>query len=142
MLVDTNVVVFAINQLSPHHLHAQQFLQKNKKELLLAHQNVMEAIRVLTYPKFTFPMTTRNAYEAVMSIVASLRVVSTNMETYHAALALLKKYKLTSDRIFDMYLVATMISNGISTIATENERDFVLYKEIRVINPFRLGNGH
>jgi predicted nucleic acid-binding protein len=37
---------------------------------------------------------------------------------------------------YDALLVATMKRNGINKIITENEKDFVEFKKIEVINPF------
>lgn len=49
-----------------------------------------------------------------------------------------KKYGLEGDEIFDAYLVATEISNGIRYIITDNEADFKKYKPIAVLNPFTI----
>ena len=38
--------------------------------------------------------------------------------------------------VFDAYLAATALCNGVETIATDNVRDFSKFSEIKVINPF------
>ena len=49
----------------------------------------------------------------------------------------LKKYEIISDNIFDTYLASTMLTNDVSIIATDNEKYFSVFEEIKIINPFR-----
>lgn len=137
MLVDSNILVYSLNRSSPKHKQAQKFLREYRKDIYLAHQNILETLRVLTHPKFPNPMKSQQAFKAILGIVNAVHVVSPLFETYQLALELIKKHKLIADRIFDAYLVATMIENGISTIATDNEKDFRIFTGISVINPFR-----
>jgi predicted nucleic acid-binding protein len=50
---------------------------------------------------------------------------------------LIKDKKYLGRRIFDAYLAATMLSNGINIIYTANDNDFEIFKEIEVVNPFK-----
>lgn len=136
MLVDSNILIYAINRRSSKHTSAQNFLQNNKDNLEVAHQNILESLRVLTHPKFPFPMKIQDALKAINNIIKTCRVIYPEDKTYHITLLLIKENKPVSDQIFDAYLVATALSNGISTIATDNVRDFKKFKEIKIINPF------
>lgn len=137
MLVDSNILVYSLNRSSPKHKQAQQFLRGHREEISVAHQNVLETLRVLTHPKFAHPMHTQQALKAVLGIVQALHLVSPNFETSELALELIERHALRADRVFDAYLVATMIGNGIYTIATDNEKDFIAFAGITVVNPFR-----
>ena len=44
-------------------------------------------------------------------------------------------YRPEQQYIFDLNIVATMLSNGISRISTYNVKDFLHYSEIEVLNP-------
>lgn len=136
MLVDSNILVYAINRRSPKNKIAQIFLQNNIGHLEIAHQNILEALRVLTHPKFPSPMKINDALKAIENILKSCRVICPAEKTHYIALLLIKKNKLVSDQIFDTYLIATALSNGINAIATDNTRDFKKFKEIKLINPF------
>lgn len=136
MLVDSNILVYAVNRSSPKHKIAQFFLQNNTSNLAVAHQNILEALRVLTHPKFPSPMKIQDALKAINSITKTCRVVYPEGKAYHITLLLIDKNKPVSDQIFDTYLVATALSNGIDTIATDNTRDFKKFKEIKLLNPF------
>lgn len=136
MIIDSNILVYSIDKFSIKHKIAQKFLRENLNSLEVAHQNIFETLRVITYPKLPNPMKTREAIDTVEQILMSCRIISPNWNTHRIALDLIKKYKLSSDIVFDAYLVATSLSNGITTIATDNVRDFTKFKEIKVINPF------
>jgi len=136
MLVDTNVLIYAINSDSPKNKQAQIFLQKYRKELIVAHQNIFEALRVLTHPKYSKPMSPRDAQEAVLAILKACRVIIPDYNTYYLAFELIKEHNLLGNRIFDAYLGATAISNGIRVIATDNEKDFKKFG-VTVYNPFQ-----
>ncbi|MEK7517774.1 MAG: PIN domain-containing protein [Patescibacteria group bacterium] len=136
MIVDTNILIYAINADSQKHKKAQKFLKANEGKLEISHQNILEAIRVLTHKRFSRPMALKNALKAILSVSKSCSMISPNDSTYYFAVELIKTYKLTGNRIFDAYLTATALSNGIKSIATDNTRDFKKFKEISIINPF------
>jgi predicted nucleic acid-binding protein len=121
---------------SPKNQKAQNFLQSNVGELAIAHQNVLESLRVLTHKKFSNPMSIAEASHAIDNIIKACRIISPNRLTYQVAIGFLDKYLLTGDKIFDAYLAATAISNDITTIATDNVKDFEYIKELSSVNPF------
>ncbi len=136
MIVDTNILIYSINLDSSKYKQAQKFLNDNAAELIITHQNVLEAIRVLTHKSFPKPMNLKEALNAILSIAKSCVVISPNQSTYYITIELVKNYNLNGNRIFDAYLAATALSNGINTIATDNTRDFKKFKEIILLNPF------
>lgn len=115
---------------------AQIFLKNNIGNLQVTHQNILEALRVLTHPRFPSPMKINDALKAIEKILKACRVICPVEKTIYITLLLIKKNKLVSDQIFDTYLVATALSNEILTIATDNIRDFKKFKEIKILNPF------
>lgn len=136
MLVDSNILVYAINTLSPKHSKAKAYLQSDQNNLVVAHQNILESLRILTHPKFSNPMSVTKALKALNNIVGNLRVIHANNSTYYLVLELIKKYHLKSDIVFDAYLTSTALSNGVDSIATDNIKDFKKFKGMKVFNPF------
>lgn len=136
MLIDSNILVYAINKDSNKYKKAVNFLKNNEFDLVLSHQNILEAIRVLTHPKYSHPIKPQLAIEAVLLIANGCRIISPNNITYHIVLDYIKKFNLSGNRIFDAYLAATALSNGIDEIATDNTKDFQKMTEIKIINPF------
>ncbi|MDE2025042.1 MAG: PIN domain-containing protein [Patescibacteria group bacterium] len=134
MLVDTNILIYAINADSPKHKLSQTFLE-SENNLVIAHQNIFEALRVLTHPKFTHPMKPRSAQDALWTIIDSYKIIYPNNKTHYLALEYINEHSLVGNKIFDAYLAATAISNSITTIATDNTKDFKIFG-IDIINPF------
>lgn len=136
MLVDSNILVYAINLSSPKHKKAQEFLQQNIGKLFIAHQNILETLRVLTHPKFANPMKPNDAWKALETIIKTCQIIHPNYQTYSIFEELVKKYHLSGDQIFDSYLIATALGNEITYIATDNIKDFKKFEEIKMFNPF------
>ena len=131
MLVDSNIVVYAINSTSPKHIKAQKFLQNNLDNLELAHQNIFETLRVLTHPKFPHPMKPKDATLALERIMEICMIIHPDYRTHQITLELIKKYQISSDKIFDGYLVATALSNNIDTIVTDNVKDLGKLRKLK-----------
>lgn len=136
MLVDSNVLIYAINVRSPKNSLAQNFLTKNEQNLHVSHQNILETLRVLTHKKFEHPMNIKDAIEAVEGITNGCTIISPDNRTHQVTLKLIERYSLSSNQIFDAYLVATALCNDITTIATDNTKDIGKFAQITVINPF------
>ena len=136
MIIDSNILIYAINVASPKHKIAQKFLINNLGNLEITHQNILETIRVLTHKQFPQPMPLNATLNAVNNIVNSALIISPNSKTFYLALEFIRVYKLTGNKIFDAYLASTALSNNIREIATDNVRDFKRYRQIKVNNPF------
>lgn len=65
MLIDSNILIYSINRHSPRNKEAQEFLINNLGNFVIAHQNIIETIRILTHPKFPNPMKIENALSAI-----------------------------------------------------------------------------
>lgn len=136
MLVDSNILIYAINADSPKNKASRDFLEDNFRDLKVAHQNILETIRVLTHPKFSTPALAKNVISELSNLLESLKIIVPNQASIYFGLDLIIKHNLAGNRIFDAYLAATAISNGIDTIATDNERDFKKFAGLKIINPF------
>ncbi len=136
ILIDSNVIIYAINSSSSKHKAAQDFLQAQVGNMILAHQNIFESMRVLTHKKFPNPMTPDNAIKAIGNISERCHVISADQGAYHIALAFIKKHTLIGDKVFDAYLAATALSVGVKSIATDNVKDFRIFEGIKIVNPF------
>ncbi|PIR58709.1 MAG: hypothetical protein COU69_04070 [Candidatus Pacebacteria bacterium CG10_big_fil_rev_8_21_14_0_10_56_10] len=136
MLIDSSILIYSLNQSSPKQLVAQEFLESQDR-IIFAHQNIFETLRILTHTKLPNPFSTKEAIESISAITQQSTVIFPNFETQALALELIKKYKIAGTEIFDAYLVATALSNGINKIATDNTKHLQKYTEIGVINPFK-----
>ena len=136
ILLDTNIIVYSLDKKSPKNYIATNFIKGNAENLAITHQNINEALRVVTHPKHPKPMNIESAIGAITGIAEGLSIIFPKENTIFITLELLNKYKIKSNNVFDAYLAATMLSNGIEEIATDNEKDFSIIKEIKILNPF------
>lgn len=136
ILIDTNILVYAINSSSPKHRASQEYLKANAANAVVTHQNVMEALRVLTHRKFQNPMSAKDAQRAVDAIVKHVRVITPSYTAYELAKMLILEQQLRGNAIFDAYLAATALASGVNVIATDIVKDFRGYEKLKVVDPF------
>lgn len=133
ILLDTNIIIYALNKLDPDCKKAKTFINKNLDVLVVADQNINEAVRILTHKKFKTSVDIKTAIKAVRKISDECTHITPNIYTRKMFFELVKKYKVTSNNIYDAYLTATAITNSVPQIATNNVSDFMIYDEIDIV---------
>lgn len=133
ILLDTNIILYAINKSDKDCKKARNYINDNLPKLAVSDQNINEALRVLTHTKNKKPADIKTALKAVRRITDECTHITPNLETRDTFYRLVKKYKISSKNIFDTYLVATALTNSISHIVTSNVRDFKVFKEIYLV---------
>ncbi len=139
VLLDSNVLIYAHNKASPLHLHAQSLIKqaiKGNIEAVLAQQNLLEFFSIITDPRrIDKPIPTKEAVSLVKEYLNSpFRIIDPLKETIEILLDKVANLNIKDGRIFDVYLVATMLSNKIDSIITANINDFVGFSGIKVID--------
>lgn len=119
MLVDTNILVYAINVDSSKHKKATEFLQEFKTDLEVAHQNILESLRVLTHPKFAQVMSAKK----IPSLVKSIYFEIEDRSMWLDVLALYPKANLD---MVDIFLFEKAKQNGGEVLSFD--QDFVKLK--------------
>jgi len=141
ILIDSSILIYAVNRDSAQHKQVRKFLGDQFKDeqvqLFLAQQNILEALRVLTHPKFPQPMNSTKSFKLLTQLLNQFTIISPLPETISIFEQLWHKYPRSGNFIFDLYLVATALTHNIRTIATDNEKDLGQFEEIVIINPCR-----
>ena len=143
ILIDTNILIYAVNKDSEHHKQARLILKKvstGEINAVISIQNVLEFCSVLTSVKLlTKPISIKEAWNLVHDIIDSgIEIIYPNKNIIQILPELFSKSETLGKRIYDYYLVATMRSYNIPTIYTVNEKDFKNFKNtINVVNPFK-----
>lgn len=122
-LVDTNILVYSVNQKSPHYSRARKLLEDGLEQgisFVVAHQNLIEFIAVLTR---AYAVKLKNALLDAESFAARFEVIVPLPATFERYARLVQKAKQTLYP-FDLYLAATMLDNGVERIITANPKDF------------------
>lgn len=143
LLIDSNILIYSADSLSPKYDVSVIFMKSAVDGLffpVISHQNILETTRVLTHKRYDNPFTANEISILTENLEKFCDIIFPNRETWEIMKALLGKYKVISNRIFDCYLVATMLSNDIKIIATDNVKDLAVFEEIKVYNPYNLSS--
>lgn len=140
-LLDTNLLVYYHQQLSPFHGQAKAVLEtglRGEMPLCICPQVLMEFYAVITNPKrVTHPISPEQALAEVEKYFTRkwIAKIYPKEDTLTITIDLLKKYRVKRMEIFDLQLAATMLSNGVLHIYTFNQADFSKYSEITALIP-------
>jgi len=140
-LIDTNVLVYASDQTSPFHQEAVRLREKGLKgeiSLCVSPQILTEFFAIITDPKrVNNPRTCQEALIEIEKYLYSKNILKIypGPDIIEKILDLLRRYEITRQEVFDLQLVATMLSNNITQIYTYNKSDFSKFKEIKVLSP-------
>ena len=87
------------------------------------------------------PLSAQEANRVIRDYLDSpFQIIYPQKEDINTALYFAQERKIKGRKIFDLYLIATMLSNGVDTIYTANDKDFKIFKEIKAVNPFTSKN--
>lgn len=138
-VVDTNVLVYAADESSEFHGASRLLRESGDIALAITPQILMEFYAIITDPRrVTSPRSADEARTELEKYTLSPHIVTLHPtpDILTRVLALLEAYpQVTRQTIFDLFIVATMLGNGVNRIYTFNERDFILFNEIEVLRP-------
>jgi len=140
-LLDTNILVYAADETSPFHQAAVSLREKGLKGetlLCVCPQVLNEFFAIITDPRRV--NNPRTPKEAILEMgkyfhSKSILKIYPGPNIVKIILDLLKRYEVTRQEIFDLQLVATMLSNNVTRLYTYNQADFLKFKEIEVLSP-------
>lgn len=141
VLVDANVIIYAHQALSEFHAESKAILEKGRKgelPLCVCPQVLNEFYAVVTSSRrVSKPASSEDARTEIEKFYNAKHIekIYPIDLTGKIILDLLKLHKVKSHDIFDLYLVATMLSNNIRKIYTFNEDDFSRFSGIEVLIP-------
>jgi len=142
VFLDTNILVYAIDELSPFHKKAKEIRDKagrGRIKTCISLQVLTEFYSAVTNAKNEIPLSPEKAKKEIKSYLRNDFIIklSPREKTIRRMIDLAEIKKVKGQNIYDVQIVATMLDNGIRRIYTNNDKDFVKFEEIEVINPFR-----
>lgn len=142
ILFDTNILVYSHNIESSNYIKAKELRQSifsNNIKVALAHQNLLEFYAIITDPRrVKKPISHEEALTEIDKYIKSrILIIYSNENTLTKLIRLISYNDIKQSEIFDAYLVATMLTNNVRIIYSDNNEHFEKYKEIKVINPFK-----
>lgn len=141
VLFDSNVLIYNQNINAPLHQQSRNYHEKvlvGEINGVISPQNITEFFAVITSPRrITKPLSPDKALVQIQNYLnpaSNFSIIYPNRLTLQIFQELQKSYKVRSQRIFDVFLVATMLGNNISSILTANTKDFAHYLQIKAID--------
>lgn len=139
ILFDTNILVYVQNRKSPFYRNCLTWHNKvltQEVKGYLSSQNLTEFYSIITNKnRVEKPLSANFALAEIKKYQTVFNLIYPSNQTLAILNKLIKKYNIKARKIFDAFLTATMLSNGIDRILTYNYKDFVLFKEIKVMKP-------
>lgn len=144
VLVDTNLIFYALNMDSPQHVRASSYLRQLWKagdRWCLAWANVYELLNLLTHPAvLPRPLTWQQAWPAVERLLAHPELEMLVETPRHGEVLREVLGDVTGARgafFYDCRLAALMREHDVPAIATA-DTDFRKFRFLRVVDPTRV----
>lgn len=124
--IDTNILVYFLNEESVYHTRAKTFIDKLQKGEIrgaISWQNLSELYAIVTDPKrFPKPMTASQMVETTRQFLESdnIKVIFPIANTKEVFFNLILKIKPKAQQIHDIFLAATLLANGVTQIVSED----------------------
>ncbi len=139
MLVDANLLLFAVDERSPYHAAATQWLTtqlNGARRVGLAWVVLLAFARIATHPRASeHPATPDEAWSHVADWLAHDLVWIPNPTDRHREVlgGLVTGYRLRGNLVTDAHLAALAIEHGLTLYSADT--DFARFTEIRWENP-------
>jgi toxin-antitoxin system PIN domain toxin len=141
VLLDTNVLVYALDKESPHHLSSRRVVDraaKGDQSYCISSQTLAEFLSVVTNARrVKSPRSVSEALDALETFLAmpGITLLSVTPEVTTRWLAMVRHAPVSGPHVFDVQLAATALEAGVSRVCTYNAADFQRIDGIEVIVP-------
>ena len=139
MLVDANILLFAVDERSPFHASAEQWLTaqlNGVRRVAFPWLSLAAFVRISTHPRASAePLTPTEAWQHVEDWLGCDTAWIPNPTDHHRHVlgGLITKYELRGNLVTDAQLVALAIEHGLTVCSTDT--DFARFDEIRWLDP-------
>lgn len=139
-LIDTNVLIYAINKDSEFYLASSTLLEKalnSDFNFYTSINNLLEFYAISTDKKRTQnPLSPTQAQEVISIISESqINILNTDIQSLNLAIQLAVNNQQSKQIIFDYLIASIMINNNIKNIISYNTKDFKNITQIRILKP-------
>jgi len=141
LFVDTNILVFATDAASPFQSAAETALEEWRKqgtELYVSVQVLRECLDVTTRP--APGQTAPPDYAAILGNIASFRSAFHVLEGTRLVSEklgeLVQRFAVKGRQVHDANIAATILTNGLKDLLTQNVADFARFSPLLTAHPF------
>ena len=129
LLVDTNVLIYAMDNSSAYHPIASSILANPDHKLFITTKNISEFFAVTSKLKIE-QKKCLDFYNDVKFNATTLFPTPSSLPLFEK---LLHQYQPKGNIVYDLEIVSVMLDNGIDQIATFNQKDFINIAEVQIL---------
>lgn len=133
LLVDTNILVYGIDQDSQFFYQSRQILDHSESQLVTTSKNLIEFLAVVTRSS-GYDLETKVALEILEEIIQRFEIVYPSQDSLAVFLELAERYQPRGLKVHDFEIISIGLAVGIHDIATFNTKDFKAVKEVSLID--------
>ena len=129
ILVDTNILVYGIDEDSAFFKRARKILEEEKYQLVTTSKNLIEFLAVTT--KISgYNLENDTALEIIEEILQGIEIVYPTQESMAIFLDLMTRYQPKGLKVHDFEIISIGLAHGVHEVATFNTKDFKSVNEI------------
>jgi len=132
LLVDTNILVYGIDEDSKFFTRSRNVLDNSEYQLITTSKNLTEFLAVVTR-NTGYGLETELALGIVDDIIQGMHILYPSQNSFAVFLELMDRYKTTGLRVHDFEIVSIGLADGIDRVATFNKKDFKNVEEISLL---------
>src|SRR5690625_459287 len=129
ILVDTNILVYGIDEDSAFFKRAREILEQEKYQLVTTSKNLIEFLAVTTKTS-GYNLENNTALEIIEEIIQGIEIVYPTQESMAIFLDLMNRYQPKGLKVHDFEIISIGLAHEIQKVATFNTKDFKSVKEI------------
>ena len=138
--IDTNILIYASFPENKFYEKAMDCIETGRpKGLNVSRQVILEYISIATNEQiYSQYLTPEQAVENIEIFLEYMGVIEPETPFDIQELkTVLKHYGIKKRRVFDLNIYLTMKAHYIPVLLTANEKDFVIFRDIEIINPIK-----
>jgi len=132
ILVDTNVLIYSIDQESKYFDRSSDFLN-SKCEIFISSKSLSEFFAVVTRAPIS-SLSISDALKMIQWFSKNYTILFPDMASLNILFDLTDKYKPKGLIIHDFEIVSIGLANKIKRFATFNSKDFSLIREVEILD--------
>ena len=132
VLLDTNILVYGIDQDSAFFKRARTILEQLNDQLITTSKNLIEFLAVTTKSS-GYNLDNETALGIIEEIIQGIEIVYPTQESMAIFLDMMNRYQPKGLKVHDFEIISIGLAHGVNEVATFNTKDFKSVKEISLL---------
>jgi len=133
LLVDTNILIYGIDEDSIFFDQSRNILDHSDYQLVTTSKNLVEFLTVVTRAS-GYDFKTDRALEILDEIIQIVQIIYPSQDSLAILLELTRRYRPSGLKIHDYEIMSIGLASGIYDVATFNKKDFQAVNEILLLD--------